>query len=231
MSKLQIEEWPLGKLRTYNRNPRTHSAEQIEAIAASIREFGFLCPIVVDKGAEIIAGEGRFLAAGKLGLKKVPVIAVDHLTESQKKAFILADNKLAERAGWDEALLGEVLRDLQLEGFDLLLTGFDTAELERELEKAAAEHAADFLDDMAQAGEAGQAAGQGLNLNFDAGQGDPGEGAQPQELYFQLSYTVTEEQRAVVLKALNAVKEAQEFQTSAEALVWLCRKHLEEVGQ
>jgi ParB-like chromosome segregation protein Spo0J len=100
-----IEHWPLDRLIPYIRNPRTHSEAQVAQIAASIVEFGFLNPILVDTSGGIIAGHGRLRAARKLQLPEVPVIVLDHLTESQKRAYVIADNRLAENAGWDEELL------------------------------------------------------------------------------------------------------------------------------
>src|SRR6266851_8564231 len=101
----QIEQWPIDRLIPYARNARTHSDEQIAQIAASIREFGFTNPILVDGRDGIIAGHGRLLAARKLKLAEVPVIVLAHLTETQKRAYILADNKLAVNAGWDDEML------------------------------------------------------------------------------------------------------------------------------
>src|SRR5258707_5669927 len=101
----QIELWPIEKLIPYARNPRTHSDAQVAQIAASIASFGFNNPILVDTQSGIIAGHGRLLAARKLQLREVPVIVLDHLSEAQKRGYILADNKLAQNAGWDEGLL------------------------------------------------------------------------------------------------------------------------------
>src|SRR6266571_8708928 len=100
-----IEMWPIEKLIPYARNPHTHSEAQVAQIAASITEFGFNNPILVDSKAGIIAGHGRLLAARKLKLKEVPVIVLDHLSEAQKRAYIIADNQLAMNAGWNEDLL------------------------------------------------------------------------------------------------------------------------------
>src|ERR1700747_3265261 len=108
-----IELWLLDKLFPWARNPGTPSDAQIAQIAASIAEFGFNNPILVDTKAGIIAGHGRLLAAQKLGLTEVPVIVLDHLTESQKRAYIIADNRLAENAGWDNDLLRVELAALQ----------------------------------------------------------------------------------------------------------------------
>jgi ParB-like chromosome segregation protein Spo0J len=125
-----IEHWPLSRLIPYARNPRTHSDAQVAQIAASIAEFGFLNPILVDTNAGIIAGHGRLLAARKLQLEEVPVIVLDHLTETQKRAFILADNRLTENAGWDEEALSVELRELSETDFDLDLTGFSPGEID-----------------------------------------------------------------------------------------------------
>jgi DNA modification methylase len=140
----RIELWPVEKLIPYARNPRTHSDSQVAQIAASIAEFGFNNPILVDTKAGIIAGHGRLLAARKLQLNEVPVIILDHLTEAQKRAYILADNQLALNAGWDESLLAAELVALQNEDFNLDLIGFEDEELARVL---AAQDTADGLTD------------------------------------------------------------------------------------
>src|SRR5881296_2785316 len=127
--RLAVEYRPLNGLIPYARNARTHSDEQVAQIAASIAEFGFIVPILVDTSAGIMAGHGRLLAARKLKLQQVPVIVLDHLTEAQKRAYILADNKIALNAGWDEDILRLELKDLQLEEFDLDLIGFSDEEL------------------------------------------------------------------------------------------------------
>lgn len=125
----RIELWPLDRLKPYDRNARTHSAEQVAQIAASIVEFGFTNPILVDSNDGIIAGHGRLSAAQELGLKTVPVVVLDHLSERQRKAYILADNQLALNAGWDTDLLRGELQDLAELDFDLSLIGFSDDEL------------------------------------------------------------------------------------------------------
>jgi ParB-like nuclease domain len=135
----RIELWPIEKLRPYERNPRTHSEAQVEKIAASMVEFGWTNPILVDENAGILAGHGRLLAARKLDLAEVPVIRFEHLSEAQKRAYILADNQLALQAGWDDALLADELAWLRDERFDLDLVGFDATELERLLALAEGE--------------------------------------------------------------------------------------------
>src|SRR6266852_3968212 len=127
----RIEHWLLDKLIPFARNPRTHSDAQIAQIAASIAEFGFNNPILVDTKAGIIAGHGRLLGALKLGLTDVPVIVLDHLSDAQKRAYIIADNQLALNAGWDEDLLRSELAALQAEDFNVNLIGLEDEELAR----------------------------------------------------------------------------------------------------
>jgi DNA modification methylase len=131
MDDLAIAWRPLGELIPYARNPRTHSDAQVAQIAASIREFGWTNPVLVDGENGIIAGHGRVMAARKLGLERVPVIELAHMSEAQKRAYVLADNQLALNAGWDEELLRLELADLSALGFDLGLIGFGAGELER----------------------------------------------------------------------------------------------------
>ena len=120
-----IERWPTAKLVPYARNARTHSEEQVAQIAASIVEFGFTNPILAGSDGVIIAGHGRLAAAQKLGLDTVPVVVLDHLTPTQRRALIIADNRIAENAGWDDAMLRIELQSLQEDGFNLDITGFD----------------------------------------------------------------------------------------------------------
>lgn len=124
-----IEMWPLERLVPYERNPRTHSPEQVTRIAASIEQFGFNNPLLVDSQDGIIAGHGRLLAARQLGLGEVPVIVLDHLTDAQRRAYVIADNKLAELAGWDDELLALELATLDGEDFPLEVIGFTDQEL------------------------------------------------------------------------------------------------------
>ena len=125
----QIELWPLDRLVPYERNARTHSQEQVAQIVASIQEFGFTNPILVDGANGILAGHGRLAAAKNMGLAEVPVIVLEHLSADQRRAYILADNKLALNAGWDNAVLTSELQALQLEDFDLSLLGWSDEEL------------------------------------------------------------------------------------------------------
>lgn len=130
MNLPSIKSTPVADLIPYARNARTHSDEQVAQIAASIREFGWTNPILVDGERGIIAGHGRLQAARKLGMTEVPVIELAHLSDAQRRAYILADNKLALNAGWDDEMLALEIGDLQAEGFDLDLVGFDASEIE-----------------------------------------------------------------------------------------------------
>ena len=120
---------PVSKLVPYVNNARTHSPEQVMKLRSSLREFGFINPIIIDRDYGIIAGHGRLLAAKEEGITEVPCVFVDYLTEAQKKAYILADNRMVMDAGWDEELLRVEIEALQGEAFDVSLTGFDEMEL------------------------------------------------------------------------------------------------------
>ena len=126
---MQIETLPIDTLIPYARNSRTHSDEQVAQIAASIREFGFTNPVLIDGAGGLIAGHGRVLGARKLGLTEVPCIRLAHLSEAQRRAYVIADNKLALNAGWDDEMLALELRDLQGMDFDLSLTGFENDDI------------------------------------------------------------------------------------------------------
>jgi DNA modification methylase len=121
----KIEQWPTAKLVPYARNARTHSDDQVAQIAASIAEFGFTNPILAGSDGVIVAGHGRLAAAQKLGLEVVPVVVLDHLSPTQRRALVIADNRIAENAGWDDVMLRIEIAALQDDDFDLSLTGFD----------------------------------------------------------------------------------------------------------
>ena len=125
----EMTQIPIGKLIPYINNARTHSPEQIKKLRASLREFGFVNPVLIDREYNVIAGHGRLAAAREEGYTEVPCVYVDHLTEAQKKAYILADNRMAMDAGWDEELLKVELESLQEMAYDLSFTGFDEKEL------------------------------------------------------------------------------------------------------
>lgn len=127
---MQVEKIKLDVLVPYARNSRTHSDAQVAQIAGSIREFGFTNPVLIGADDGIIAGHGRVMAARKLGMAEVPCIRLGHLTEAQKRAYVIADNRLALNAGWDEDMLRLELGELQEDGFDLDLLGFSGDELQ-----------------------------------------------------------------------------------------------------
>ena len=130
----KIELWSIERLQPDEKNARVHSKEQVGQIAASIVEFGFLNPILVDSNDGIVAGHGRLSAAKELALEVVPVVVLDHLTENQKKAYILVDNKLAENASWNEELLQEEIVALNLQDFDISILGWDEDEIREIME-------------------------------------------------------------------------------------------------
>ncbi len=147
----RIHLWPLDKLVPYDLNPRTHSEQQVRQIADSIIRFGFVAPILVDEKAGIIAGHGRLDAAKYLNLEQVPVVKLTGLSDALKRAYLIADNRLAENAGWDDDLLTGQLKSLAEDDFDLSVLGFT----EDELKNLAIDinFEADELDDQAQLDE------------------------------------------------------------------------------
>ena len=125
----QMQLVDINKLVPYVNNARTHSPEQITKLRSSLREFGFVNPVLIDREFNVLAGHGRLAAAKEEGIKKVPCVFVEHLSEAQKKGYILADNKLALDAGWDDSLLKVEMESLQEMGFDIGMTGFDEMEI------------------------------------------------------------------------------------------------------
>src|SRR6516225_4865981 len=145
MPRLSIEYLPISRLKLRTSNPRTHSDKQIDQIARSIQRFGFTNPIIADDEANLVAGEGRLKAAKRLGFSEVPVVRLADMTEAEIRAYVIADNKLAENAGWDRSLLALELQELSLDlNFDVTVTGFETAEVDiliQELNTAAPDEA------------------------------------------------------------------------------------------
>lgn len=125
----QMQLVDINKLIPYINNARTHSPEQIKKLRSSLREFGFINPVIIDRDFNVIAGHGRIAAAKEENLKEIPCVFADHLSEAQKKAYIIADNRMAMDAGWDEELLRVEIESLQAEDFDIGLTGFDEKEI------------------------------------------------------------------------------------------------------
>jgi DNA modification methylase len=130
LSHLKIQVWPIGDLIPYEHNSRTHSPEQIAQVVKSIREFGWTCPILAGEDRVIIAGHARLEAARELKMTEVPVIVLPHLNEAQRRALVIADNRIAANAGWDEAMLREEIQSLQVEDYDLEVLGFSDDELD-----------------------------------------------------------------------------------------------------
>lgn len=127
--KMKYEMRNVDELIPYARNARTHSPEQVTKLASSIKEFGFINPVIISDDGGILAGHGRVMAAKKLGIEKVPCVIESHLTEAQKRAYILADNRLAIDAGWDEDMLRLEIQELSSLDYDLSLTGFSEVQL------------------------------------------------------------------------------------------------------
>ncbi|MFC0227421.1 ParB/Srx family N-terminal domain-containing protein [Serratia aquatilis] len=151
---LSIVYKSLKSLVVYAKNARTHSEEQIEKIVASIKEFGWTNPILLDEAGEVIAGHGRILAAEKIGFDPVPTITLSGLTDAEKKAYRLADNKLPLHAGWDEELLKLELSDLLDNGFDIDLTGFTETEIDA------------LLDDVSEINFEREEDAAGVNISY-----------------------------------------------------------------
>lgn len=150
-TNLEVSYLPISTIKPYAKNPRTHSRKQIKQIAESIRTFGFTNPLLLDDDCGLIAGHGRLEAAKMLGLDRVPTICLSHMSEAQRRAYIIADNKLAENAGWDKDLLAlefSYLSSLDLD-FDLTITGFETPEIDLFLENASEEKPTDdFIQEV-----------------------------------------------------------------------------------
>ena len=125
----RLEILPISTLVPYENNARTHSPEQIAQLRRSLREFGFVSPVLIDADRNVIAGHGRLLAAQAEGITEAPCVYVEHLTDAQRRAYILADNRLAEAAGWDQALVSSELLALRAAGTDLTLTGFGESDI------------------------------------------------------------------------------------------------------
>lgn len=150
--KHKIEYINVDKLSAYETNSRTHSDDQIKQIADSIKEFGFTNPVLIDQDGTIIAGHGRVQAAKKISMDEVPCIRLSHLSEAQRKAYVIADNKLALNAGWDDELLKSEIEALQMMDFDIDLLGFDASEIQfNELDYSILddEDVSDKINDMA----------------------------------------------------------------------------------
>jgi ParB-like chromosome segregation protein Spo0J len=155
LRNLKVEYREVASLKPYARNPRTHSPKQIRQIADSIVQFGFTLPILVDARQRVLAGHGRLQAARLLGLERVPTICLDYLSRAQKRAYLIADNKLAENAGWNRELLAlelQYLSELEI-NFDLTIIGFETAEIDLMIQGLDSNDAADDADEISEISE------------------------------------------------------------------------------
>lgn len=224
----RIELWPVERLVPFENNARTHSAEQLAQIQASIREFGFTAPILVDGESGILAGHGRLEAAKALGMIEVPVVVLDHLTPEQRRLYVLADNKLAENAGWDDAKLAAELRELMAADFDLSSMGFsdeDLRRLEDGLELGQ-------FEELSQGYERAEPEDQpGLGLMPGAGEDDGPEDATAEsgevEERHVFSCNLLWDDREVVLAAVRLAKEKHGLEGTPEALVQVCREWMD----
>lgn len=181
----------------YAANSRTHSESQVAQIAASIAEYGFINPIIISKGGTLIAGHGRLLAARKLGLDLVPVLEVSHLTDAQRRAYVIADNRLAEMAGWDDDLLRIELSDLRESGFNIELTGFTDS----------------FLDDAF--------------FPDDNTDDEPkSEPRKTDEGYVEFSVVMQQYSKQLIMDAVNKLKKDGVATSTEEALLHMARAEL-----
>lgn len=224
----RIELWPVERLVPFERNARTHGAEQLEQLQASIRQFGFTAPILVDGESGILAGHGRLEAAKLLGMAEVPVVVLDHLTPEQRRLYVLADNKLAENAEWDDAKLAAELSELLAGDFDLSAVGFsddDLARLSDGLELGQ-------LEELSQGFERAEPEQQpGLGLEgagaADEGPEDATEDSGEVEERHVFSVNLLWDDREVVLAAVRAAKERHGLEGTPEALVQICREWMD----
>lgn len=191
----ELEEAPIDSLVPYARNARTHSESQVAQLAASIREFGFNNPIIVDKAGTILAGHGRIAAARKLGLETVPVLRVP-LSGAAARAYILADNRLAMSAGWDDEMLKVEMESLLEDDFDLSITGFSQGEIDALL------GGGDELFD------------EGMEL-----EGDEGEPTKTKDGYAEFAIVLTIENKERLLRRLNEIKNAEGIESMEDALM------------
>lgn len=227
----RIELWPVERLVPFERNARTHSAEQLEQLQASIREFGFTAPILVDGESGILAGHGRLAAARALGMTEVPVVVLDHLSPEQRRLYVLADNKLAENAGWDDAKLAAELRELMAADFDLSSMGFSDEDLRR-LEDGLELGQFEELSQGFERVEPEEQPGLGIQPGGGADDGPDdatGESGEVEERHV-FSVNLLWDDREVVLAAVRLAKEKHGLEGTPEALVQVCREWMDGCG-
>lgn len=205
---MKIEQIDIDKLIPYANNAREHSDKQIAEIAGSIRAFGFNNPILIDKDNTVIAGHGRLFAGMKLELKKVPCIRLEHLSETEKQAYILADNKIALNSTWNLNMLDFELKSLQDKEVDLALLGFSAEDLSR------------LADDKDQQRLDQMVADAGIDDDVDTSD-------RPDTEMFPLSIMLEHEQRDTVFKAIRKAKEENDFENSGQAIWLICKEYLD----
>ena len=209
MSKQKkVEMIKVDDLIPYINNARRHSDEQVLQIASSIKEFGFNAPVLIDGQQGIIAGHGRVQAAKKLGMEEVPCIRLDHLTEDQRKAYILADNKIALNSTWDKDLLSIEIESLKEFDFDIGLTGFS----DEDLQKLSDDLDEQRLNDMASGSDS-------LSEEPDTSRVDAE--------VSPLAIPVEHEQKILIFEAIKLAKQKHELETSGDAIWAICKEWIE----
>jgi ParB-like chromosome segregation protein Spo0J len=209
-SKLRVEYKPIKQLLPYARNARRHSDKQVQQIAESIKQFGFTSPVLLDGENGILAGHGRVLAALLLNLEQVPCINLKHLNEQQKRAYVIADNKLALNASWDMDLLAEELHALKGLDFPVTMIGFSDDEMSR------------LADDLDEKRMAKLAAANNPPSSNNAGVG------KDEADYLPLSVMLRADQRELVYRAIRLAKENQQLAHTHDALTFICRRYVNE---
>lgn len=209
MNKLKIEYRNTNDLIPYVNNSRTHTDEQVMQIASSIKEFGFTNPILVDGDKGVIAGHGRLKAAKIAGFDSVPVIELSHLSPAQKKAYVIADNKIALNAGWDIELLQLEIENLTEFDYDLSLTGFSADDFSR----LSDDNDISKMQEIENDGSAKESTGSPTQQN------------QNSEL-FPFSLMVDYDQRETIFTALNKAKQKHELENSSQAIWAICKDYI-----
>ncbi|MCF8009630.1 MAG: ParB N-terminal domain-containing protein [Halanaerobiales bacterium] len=209
---MNIKIVDIDELIPYENNPKEHPEEQIERIADSIDQYGFIQPIVIDKNNEIIIGHGRVKASKKLGFQELPAVIRSDLSEREIKALRIADNKIAE-SGWDYDALAVEFEELELEDF----TGFEENEIEDILINQELDTEGSFLDDLTEDEKQEQETEQETSDRQESERKDS---------YLNFSIPVTEDERQFIMKALNKVKKEQDILTDREAVIYICEKEV-----
>lgn len=219
----KIEHWPLNRLKPYDKNPRVHPQEQIDQIAASITEFGFNNPILVSKDEGILAGHGRYAAAQLLGMERVPVVPLDHLSQSQQRAFVIADNRIALSSSWDRNLLAEELQALA-EEFDPTELGFSEDDMKRLSDAINLQALEDLAGGITIQAEPEAGAAEGSDEDESKSDEDADAEEESGETYFSFSVSMTFEDRETVFAAIRKVKELLQIDSTPNALLHICKE-------